>query len=482
MISTSNYVARKFGVRAGMPGFIGLKLCPELQLMPGRYHKYKEESSRVAEIMTEYDSTFQSHSLDEFCLNLTEYLVKRCSLPDSKVKFECKQNENGDLILDDKVWQLADEIVQEIRQKVFDKVQLTCSAGISVNKLTAKICSDLKKPNGQCLLPASSSKDIINFIQKLNVKKIPGIGPVQQQTLAKAFEIETVEQLNQQLEVLCLVFSPNQIDYFTRVSLGISSFEMNFDEPAKSESRETTFNPTNDQKFLLKELLDCCENLSSSLIKHNCKGKTITLKIKKDSFQVNVKSKTIENYVNDSPSIFEIGKQLLLKEMREQENCRLRLIGIRLSNFQGENEDTSNQQIKIDDLFKRKIESSNLNSSNESNKDNSSNNSNDLDNQASDNQTNSNDFLCPVCSIRRYNELDQLNEHMDYCLSKQVIMSSVKEFSSNGNLDIASQNYQPFKSTSTSSKKRSNNNKVSRVDDEKESSKRKKITEYFNKL
>lgn len=176
MISTSNYVARKFGVRAGMPGFIGLKLCPQLQLIPGRYHIYKQESAKVTEVMLEYDETFVPCSLDEFSIDLTKSLVKKCSLPDSKIKFEIKQRENGEKYLDDEIWNLAEEIVQEIRQKIFEKTQLTCSAGIAINRMLAKMCSDINKPNNQYTLRCSSSQEIIDFIQKFNVKKIPGIG------------------------------------------------------------------------------------------------------------------------------------------------------------------------------------------------------------------------------------------------------------------------------------------------------------------
>lgn len=159
-----------------MPGFIGLKLCPQLQLIPGRYHKYKEESKKIAEVMLQYDETFVPSSLDECSIDLTDCIVKRCSLPDSSVNVEIKRTDQDELVLDDAVWQLADEIVQEIRQKVFDKTQLTCSAGIAPNKMLAKICSDLNKPNNQYLLKGTSSEDITKFIQKFNVKKIPGIG------------------------------------------------------------------------------------------------------------------------------------------------------------------------------------------------------------------------------------------------------------------------------------------------------------------
>lgn len=159
-----------------MPGFIGLKLCPQLQLIGGRFHKYKEESLKITEVLREYDETFVPYSLDEASIDLTNYLVKQCSLPDSKFKVEVKQTEDGDLVLDDEIWNLAYEIVQEIRQKVFEKTQLTCSAGISPNKMLSKICSEINKPNNQYLLKGNSFKDIVRFIQKFNVKKIPGIG------------------------------------------------------------------------------------------------------------------------------------------------------------------------------------------------------------------------------------------------------------------------------------------------------------------
>ena len=154
---------------------------------------------------------------------------------------------------------------------------------------------------------------------------------------------------------MCLVYSQLQIEFFTRISLGVSSFEMSSHEDSdrKSESRESTFNSTNDQTFILNILKELCDCLNSSLIKHNLKGKTITLKIKNQNFEVFTRSKTIVNYIDDSESIYEIGKKLLLKEMNDKPDLFLRLIGIRLSNFKDEN-DNKNQYAKIDELFKRK--------------------------------------------------------------------------------------------------------------------------------
>lgn len=73
MLSTSNYVARTFGVRSAMPGFIAKKLCPHLVFIGHENEKYKEASSIVKEIMREYDPNVVSYSLDEFFLDLTAF-------------------------------------------------------------------------------------------------------------------------------------------------------------------------------------------------------------------------------------------------------------------------------------------------------------------------------------------------------------------------------------------------------------------------
>ena len=120
MLSTSNYLARKYGVRAGMPGFIGKKLCPTLKIVPPNFEKYKAVSSIIRQVFKEYDPGFCPMSLDEAYLDITEYLDTHSNLR-------------------------ASEVVEEMRAKIFQNTQLTASAGISLNTMLAKICSDLNK-------------------------------------------------------------------------------------------------------------------------------------------------------------------------------------------------------------------------------------------------------------------------------------------------------------------------------------------------
>ncbi len=125
VISTANYPARKFGVRSAMPTGMALKLCPHLTLLPGRYEAYKEASRQIQAIFSRYTSLIEPLSLDEAYLDVTD-------------STHC----HGSATL----------IAQEIRQTIFNELQLTASAGIAPVKFLAKIASDLNKPNGQYVI------------------------------------------------------------------------------------------------------------------------------------------------------------------------------------------------------------------------------------------------------------------------------------------------------------------------------------------
>lgn len=113
MLSTSNYIARKFGVRAAMPGFIAKKLCPDLIIVPVNFEKYRQASKEVHEVLIEYDSE-TIMSLDEAQMDLTEYLAM---INDGLT--ECEVTD-------------VEKVVNEIREKIFQKTQLTASAGRSL--------------------------------------------------------------------------------------------------------------------------------------------------------------------------------------------------------------------------------------------------------------------------------------------------------------------------------------------------------------
>jgi len=126
MIQTTNYVARKYGVKSAIPGFIGRKLCPHLVFVKPNYAKYRQVSDEFKKVLAFYDPRLESVGLDEANLDLTEYLA-----------------ENG---LDNDLGRIY--LGWEIREKIYSKISLTSSCGIGSNKMLAKICSEINKPNG----------------------------------------------------------------------------------------------------------------------------------------------------------------------------------------------------------------------------------------------------------------------------------------------------------------------------------------------
>lgn len=330
MLSTSNYVARKFGVRAAMAGFIGKKLCKDLVIIPPNFGKYKAASKQVMSIIEEYDANYSSWSLDEACFDLTEYVKDKHS----------NKNPSTGTTLPEEFWQTAGEVVTEIRRRIHQETRLTASAGIAHNTMFAKLCSDLNKPNGQYMLTATSLEVVDDFLRDIPCRKIPGIGPVQEQFL-KGIGIENCRDLYEKRGLVFLLFTPASADFYLRVSLGIASNSLLKDEEGssrKSLGSETTFTATKDMKFLEKVLRDLSKEVSDELMKKNLIGRKITLVIKWSSFVSIDRGKSIPYYTNDADVIFEQTRSRLVEEMKlkeqsspGEESCKIRLLGVRVS-------------------------------------------------------------------------------------------------------------------------------------------------------
>lgn len=173
VISTCNYIARRFGVRSAMPTAHALQLCPELIVLPGRMDAYREASSAIHSVFSEFTDLIEPLSLDEAFLD-----VSACSVL------------HGSATL----------IAQEIRHRIFKNTQLLASAGIAPNKFLAKIASDWNKPNNQFSIPPT---DITDFMPDLPVSKICGVGRVTQEKMAK-LDIHTCGDLQQWSKALLL--------------------------------------------------------------------------------------------------------------------------------------------------------------------------------------------------------------------------------------------------------------------------------------
>ncbi|MCE3269463.1 MAG: dinB, partial [Burkholderiales bacterium] len=152
VLCTCNYVARRYGVHSAMSSRIAKSKCKDLIILPVNMSKYKKAAKIIQSIFFEFTNLVEPLSLDEAYLDVTS-----------------NQNHNNSASL----------IAQDIRERIWDEVNLTASAGIAPNKFLAKIASGWNKPNGQFVIPPNM---INSFVANLPVEKIFGVGKV---TLAK---------------------------------------------------------------------------------------------------------------------------------------------------------------------------------------------------------------------------------------------------------------------------------------------------------
>ncbi|XP_078349395.1 LOW QUALITY PROTEIN: DNA polymerase kappa-like [Oculina patagonica] len=358
MLSTSNYPARRYGVRAAMPGFIAKKLCPELIIVPTHFDKYKEYSRQVQEILAEYDPNFAMASLDEAYLDLTEHLKERQENKEKKRFFRSKnqdepklENEKdqdseqteqaeGDYV---EFGNDAEEAVRELRFQIKQKTRLTASAGIAPNLMLAKVCSDRNKPNGQFFL--EPDRDVVlKFVHSLPIRKISGIGRVSEQML-KALGIETCEDLYTKRDLLYLLHSPISFKFLIQVSLGLGNAFIAADSKRKSIGTETTFSEISKPDELLEMCDKLCQSLAEDMKGKKLQGKTVTIKLKTVKFEVKSRSLSPLIPVSTYEEIFLAAKELLKNEINAcfPDPLRLRLMGVRLSNFQDTTSDSSKE-------------------------------------------------------------------------------------------------------------------------------------------
>jgi DNA polymerase-4 len=315
VVAAASYEARKFGVRSAISGVMAKKNCPELIFVRPRFDRYKEISIKIHKIFHEYTDLVEPLSLDEAYLDVTN-------------------NKKGN--------PSATLLAQEIRQRIFNEVGLTASAGISVNKFVAKIASDYNKPNGQKTV---NPDEVITFLEELPIRKFYGVGKVTTEKMYQLGIFTGVELKSKSLEFLEKHFGKSGSFYY-HVVRGIHNSEVKSNRITKSVAAEHTFDVNlSSEIYMLEQLETIAGALERRLKKYNVAGKTITLKIKYSDFTQQTRSKTLPYFISDKALIVEVVKELLYQERMKDS---VRLLGISLSNLNTEEKKFVVVQLKFD--------------------------------------------------------------------------------------------------------------------------------------
>jgi len=337
MISTTNYVARQYGVRAAMPGFIGQELCKrqgvQLVFVDHHFNKYKEASEQMQNVIREYGD-FRCGSLDEAYIDLTDAVRRRAG--DGQTEEEA-----------------AELLVQEMRRRIEGVTRLTCSAGIGPTFLSAKIGSDYNKPNGQFLVPRELGKHL-HWLSELRIRKVHGVGRVSEKVLG-ALGVETIGDLLGNGPEVLTAFSPGTASWLMNVACGVAATQLHdvFTPEhhgavtRKSLSAERTFRGEENCEMLRAKCLELCNTVAEGLRAENLAAKSVSVKIKTVEFDVFTKCANSGLYLKSADEIAKLALPLLESYLP----CKLRLMGVRTSSFRGQVAKFDPKQRRLDALF-----------------------------------------------------------------------------------------------------------------------------------
>ena len=326
MISTANYVARTFGVRSAMPGFIAKRLCPHLTFVTPDFPKYRRYAELAREVFREFDADFDAVSLDEAFLDVTEYLGTRG--------------------VD------ASAAAADLRAKVRAKTSgLTCSAGVAPNRRLAKVCSDMNKPDGQMVL-ANDRDQILRLVNPLPVRKVGGVGKVNERVLA-AFGMSTCGDVFAKRAVVAALFSKSAFTFLLEASMCVGTERRptrallpGTQVARKSLGQEKTFAPTADRRVLERVITTLAEEVAGSLKEENLAARAVTLKIKRATFEVTQRQTSLHRAENSAAVLVEASLRLF---RHETGLGSVRLVGVKASQLAAAEEETEGgKQTRVD--------------------------------------------------------------------------------------------------------------------------------------
>jgi len=299
VVTTSTYEARALGVFSAMGTMKAAALAPDAILLPTDFESYRKYSRLFKAAVASIAPQIEDRGIDEIYIDLSD-------LPED-----------------------TRELGQRLKAAVKEATGLTCSIGIAPNKLLAKICSDLEKPNGLTII---SHDDVPARIWPLPARKVNGIGPKAAAKLS-ALGIETVGQVAAaDARLLQEHFGLNYAEWLQRISHGHDEREVATRSEPKGISRETTFerdlHARQDRGELSEIFTRLCTKLAEDLARKRYAGRTIGIKLRYSDFRTVTRDVTLPLPTADAATIRRAAGECL---RRVPLDLKLRLLGVRVS-------------------------------------------------------------------------------------------------------------------------------------------------------
>lgn len=319
VVAAASYEARKFGVFSAMPSQIAIRKCPTLIFAPPRFEVYQQVSGQIHQIFNQYTDLVEPLSLDEAYLDVT---INKAGIESAVV------------------------IAREIKRRIFETTGLTASAGVSVNKFTAKIASDQRKPNGLFVI---KPQFVVEFIHQLPIEKFYGVGS---KTAEKMHELNI--HYGRDLAAMELYQLKHWFGkagrFFYDIVRGNDNRLVEPSRESKSMGTENTFeHDLTTRQEIMVESISLTKHLWERIGQNPVVARTVTLKVKYNNFEQMTRSRTPGYLIHD----FEQTRSLIA-DIVETINFQLpvRLLGVTLSNFSdGTKLDAIQLEIEFPDFF-----------------------------------------------------------------------------------------------------------------------------------
>jgi DNA polymerase-4 len=306
VVSAASYEARKFGVHSALPINEAYRKCPNGIFLPPRMEVYSHVSHSIMEILESFSPVIEIISIDEAFLDMTGT---------------------------DRLFGAPFEAAEKISNRIRKEQNLTASIGVAPNKFLAKIASDFRKPCGITVCPFDN-EEIVKWLAPLKVDKIWGVGKKTAQVF-KGMGIDTVADLQKlQPEMLERRFGKQGLSLYN-LCRGIDYRPVEAGEPAKSISREHTFNvDSSDKDEWRKTLFMLAQDVARRARSSGVKGNTVVLTYRRPDFSRHSKRKHLVSPTNVAKTIYESGIDIL-DNLNERS---LRLIGIGITGLDNQSQ------------------------------------------------------------------------------------------------------------------------------------------------
>lgn len=302
VVSTASYKAREFGIKSGIPLSQAYNKNKDIIVLPARITYYREVSNRIMKILKSYADKFQQISIDEAFIDVSERI------------------KNYDNLID---------LINEIKNEIYEKEKLTCSVGAGPNKSVAKIASGFDKPSGITIVKPD---EVDKFLNPLPVQKIPGVGKKTRKLLEKN-GIKIIEDIKNtsRAKIISLLGKSGAKIY--DIATGNDKSEVKPKGPRKSIGFIRSFEiAVHDVTKVYQKIEKLSKLIIKKLRRDGFQFKTVTIVIRYDDFSHITRSSTLGSYIKDYKVLVENAKELFDKEYKGEKR-KIKRIGVRVSNL-----------------------------------------------------------------------------------------------------------------------------------------------------